>query len=102
MSNHNGYSGESTDHKEKTTSYAIHMDSVPGCDTDKCENIRQKIERKHQRWNERQAQELHERCTGYLMSRKLEMPMGFSSEQATRLLYKRKGEQKSLLHGSLI
>ncbi|KAK6144133.1 hypothetical protein DH2020_020953 [Rehmannia glutinosa] len=44
---------------------------VPGADNDKREKIRQKNE-KHQRQKERRAQELHERCSGYLMSRKLE------------------------------
>ncbi|WOK93605.1 hypothetical protein Cni_G02305 [Canna indica] len=97
MSNHNGYSGEPEDHKEKTTSTAIRIDSVPGCDTDKREKIRQKNERKHQRQKERRAQELHERCTGYLMSRKLEMlaqkivAMGFSTEQATMALIQNEG-----------
>ncbi|THU68091.1 hypothetical protein C4D60_Mb08t00240 [Musa balbisiana] len=98
MSNHNGYSGESEDQKEKsTTNNAIRVESVPGCDTDKREKIRQKNEKKHQRQKERRAQELHERCCGYLMSRKLEMlsqklvAMGFSSEQATMALIQNEG-----------
>ncbi|KAF2291787.1 hypothetical protein GH714_035601 [Hevea brasiliensis] len=58
-------------------------------DNDKREKTRQKNERKHQRQKERRVQELHERCSGYLMSRKLEalaqqlVVMGFSHEQAT-------------------
>ncbi|CAL9175735.1 unnamed protein product [Musa hybrid cultivar] len=98
MSNHNGYSGESEDQKEKNaTSNAARIESVLGCDTDKRDKIRQKNEKKHQRQKERRAQELHERCTGYLMSRKLEMlsqklvAMGFSSEQATMALIQNEG-----------
>ncbi|RRT58661.1 hypothetical protein B296_00023841 [Ensete ventricosum] len=98
LSNHNSYSGESEDQKEKiTTSNATRREPVTGCDTDKREKIRQKNERKHQRQKERRAQELHERCSGYLMSRKLEMlaqklvAMGFSSEQATMALIQNEG-----------
>ncbi|CAL9760015.1 unnamed protein product [Musa acuminata subsp. burmannicoides] len=98
MSNHNSYSGESEDQKEKiTTSNAARIEPVTSCDTDKREKIRQKNERKHQRQKERRAQELHERCSGYLMSRKLEMlaqklvAMGFSSEQATMALIQNEG-----------
>ncbi|RVW76028.1 hypothetical protein CK203_055302 [Vitis vinifera] len=59
--------------------------------------IRQKNERKHQRQKERRAQELHERCSGYLMSRKLEalaqqlVAMGFTSERATMALILNEG-----------
>ncbi|KAJ8505857.1 hypothetical protein OPV22_006743 [Ensete ventricosum] len=98
ISNHNGYSGESEDQKEKNaTSNAARIESVLGCDTDKRDKIRQKNEKKHQRQKERRAQELHERCSGYLMSRKLEMlsqklvAMGFSSEQATMALIQNEG-----------
>ncbi|RZS20099.1 hypothetical protein BHM03_00052574 [Ensete ventricosum] len=111
MSNHNGYSGESEDQKEKSiTNNAIRVESVPGCDTDKREKIRQKNEKKHQRQKERRAQELHERCCGYLMSRKLEtlsqklVAMGFSSEQATMALIQNEGRVEEsiawLLEGS--
>ncbi|KAG6500847.1 uncharacterized protein LOC121997398 [Zingiber officinale] len=91
-----GDSGED-EQKEKTTSNGPRIESIPGCDTDKREKIRQKNERKHQRQKERRAQELHERCSGYLMSRKLEMlaqkivAMGFSSEEATMALIQNEG-----------
>ncbi|KAJ7964922.1 Ubiquitin-associated/translation elongation factor EF1B protein [Quillaja saponaria] len=73
------------------------MEAVPGADNDKREKIRQKNERKHQRQKERRAQELHERCNGYLMSRKLEslaqqlVAMGFSHERATMALILNEG-----------
>ncbi|GJN14384.1 hypothetical protein PR202_gb01207 [Eleusine coracana subsp. coracana] len=96
-SNNGSCSGESEDPKEKGTSTAPRVDSVPGCDMDKREKIRQKNEKKHQRQKERRAQELHERCKGYLMSRKLEVlaqklvAMGFSSDQATMALIQNEG-----------
>lgn len=96
-SNNGSCSGESEDPKEKSTSTAPRVDSVPGCDVDKREKIRQKNEKKHQRQKERRAQELHERCKGYLMSRKLEalaqklVAMGFSSDQATMALIQNEG-----------
>ncbi|XP_062231359.1 uncharacterized protein LOC133928871 [Phragmites australis] len=96
-SNNGSCSGESEDPKEKTTSTAPRADSIPGCDIDKREKIRQKNEKKHQRQKERRAQELHERCKGYLMSRKLEalaqklVAMGFSSDQATMALIQNEG-----------
>ncbi|XP_062180051.1 uncharacterized protein LOC133884603 [Phragmites australis] len=96
-SNNGSCSGESEDPKEKSTSTAPRVDSVPGCDIDKREKIRQKNEKKHQRQKERRAQELHERCKGYLMSRKLEalsqklVAMGFSSDQATMALIQNEG-----------
>uniref|UniRef100_A0A0A9DYC1 UBA domain-containing protein n=1 Tax=Arundo donax TaxID=35708 RepID=A0A0A9DYC1_ARUDO len=96
-SNNGSCSGESEDPKEKTTSTAPRVDSVPGCDVDKREKIRQKNEKKHQRQKERRAQELHERCKGYLMSRKLEalaqklVAMGFSSDQAMMALIQNEG-----------
>ncbi|KAK4407507.1 hypothetical protein Sango_0331700, partial [Sesamum angolense] len=96
VSNNGSWSGESEDHKEKT-SHPSRQESVPGADNDKREKIRQKNERKHQRQKERRAQELHERCSGYLMSRKLEalaqqlVAMGFSQERATMALILNEG-----------
>ncbi|KAK6144121.1 hypothetical protein DH2020_020941 [Rehmannia glutinosa] len=94
ISNNGSWSGESEDHKEKTPHP---LPPVPGADNDKREKIRQKNERKHQRQKERRAQELHERCSGYLMSRKLEalaqqiVAMGFSHERATMALILNEG-----------
>ncbi|TKY68391.1 hypothetical protein E2542_SST04638 [Spatholobus suberectus] len=85
-------SGESEESKEKLTNSSMRPDSVPGCDNDRREKIRLKNERKHQRQRERRAQELHDRCCRYIMSRKLEalaqqlVAMGFSSERATMAL----------------
>lgn len=96
-SNNGSCSGESEDTKDKSTGTAPRVDSVPGCDIDKREKIRQKNEKKHQRQKERRAQELHERCKGYLMSRKLEtlaqklVAMGFSADQATMALIHNEG-----------
>ncbi|KAG8388903.1 hypothetical protein BUALT_Bualt02G0173700 [Buddleja alternifolia] len=95
VSNNGSWSGESEDHKEKTS--LSRQESVPGADNDKREKIRQKNERKHQRQKERRAQELHDRCSGYLMSRKLEVlaqqlvSMGFSQERATMALILNEG-----------
>lgn len=92
FSNNGSCSGESDESKEKATNPSVRLDSIPGCDNDRREKIRLKNERKHQRQRERRAQELHDRCCGYLMSRKLEslaqqlVAMGFSSEQATLAL----------------
>lgn len=92
FSNNGSCSGESDESKEKATNSSVRPDSVPGCDNDRREKIRLKNERKHQRQRERRAQELHDRCCGYLMSRKLEslaqqlVAMGFSSERATLAL----------------
>ncbi|KAK7405570.1 hypothetical protein VNO78_07003 [Psophocarpus tetragonolobus] len=94
VSNNSSCSGESEESKEKVvmTNASIRPDIVPGCDNDRREKIRLKNERKHQRQKERRAQELHDRCCGYLMSRKLEslaqqlVAMGFSSERATLAL----------------
>ncbi|KAL3620293.1 hypothetical protein CASFOL_035205 [Castilleja foliolosa] len=97
VSNTGSWSGESEDQKEKTTQPNPRQESVPGADNDKGEKIRLKNERKHQRQKERRAQELHERCSGYLMSRKLEalaqqlVAMGFSHEQATMALILNEG-----------
>ncbi|KAL2557296.1 Ubiquitin-associated/translation elongation factor EF1B protein [Forsythia ovata] len=97
VSNNGSWSGESEDHKEKPSHHPPRQESVPGADNDKREKIRQKNERKHQRQKERRAQELHERCNGYLMSRKLEalaqqlVAMGFSQERATMALILNEG-----------
>lgn len=97
LSNNDSCSGESEDHKEKVTSTAVRQDVVTVSDNEKREKIRQKNERKHQRQRERRAQELHERCSGYLMSRKLEslsqqiVAMGFTSERATMALMLNEG-----------
>ncbi|KAK8515672.1 hypothetical protein V6N13_139359 [Hibiscus sabdariffa] len=92
ISNNGSWSGESEDHKDKTSNPPVRQEIIPGADNDKREKIRQKNERKHQRQKERRAQELHERCNGYLMSRKLEalaqqlVAMGFSHDRATMAL----------------
>lgn len=98
LSNNDSCSGESEDPKEKTTvSNAPRKETIPGSDTDKRDKIRQKNEKKHQRQKEKRALEIHERCNGYLMSRKLEglaqklEAMGFSSEQATMALILNEG-----------
>ncbi|XP_068662465.1 uncharacterized protein [Aristolochia californica] len=97
VSNNDSCSGESEDQKEKSGNNTQRPETIPGADNDKREKIRQKNERKHQRQRERRAQELHERCCGYLMSRKLEalaqqlVAMGFSSERATMALILNEG-----------
>lgn len=97
VSNNDSCSGESEDQKEKAPGVTPRPEVIPGCDNDKRDKIRQKNERKHQRQKERRAQELHERCSGYLMSRKLEalaqqlVAMGFSSERATMALILNEG-----------
>lgn len=97
LSNNDSCSGESEDHKEKVMSTALRQEMIPVSDNEKREKIRQKNERKHQRQRERRAQELHERCSGYLMSRKLEslsqqiVAMGFTSERATMALMLNEG-----------
>ncbi|XP_022756149.1 uncharacterized protein LOC111303906 isoform X2 [Durio zibethinus] len=98
VSNNGSWSGESEDHKDKTSNPPIRQEIIPGADNDKREKIRQKNERKHQRQKERRAQELHERCSGYLMSRKLEalaqqlVAMGFSHDRATMALILNEGK----------
>ncbi|XP_057954323.1 uncharacterized protein LOC131148560 [Malania oleifera] len=98
VSNNGSWSGESEDHKDKAPNHPAKLETIPGADNDKREKIRQKNERKHQRQKERRAQELHERCSGYLMSRKLEalahqlVAMGFSSERATMALILNEGK----------
>ncbi|XVF47217.1 hypothetical protein PTKIN_Ptkin03bG0091700 [Pterospermum kingtungense] len=98
VSNNGSWSGESEDHKDKTSNPPVRQEIIPGADNDKREKIRQKNERKHQRQKERRAQELHERCSGYLMSRKLEalaqqlVAMGFSHDRATMALILNEGK----------
>ncbi|KAK3205369.1 hypothetical protein Dsin_019415 [Dipteronia sinensis] len=98
VSNNGSWSGESEDQKDKTSNQPVRQEIIPGADNDKREKIRQKNERKHQRQKERRAQELHERCNGYLMSRKLEalaqqlVAMGFSHERATMALILNEGK----------
>lgn len=97
VSNNGSWSGESEDHKENKSNLPGRQESVPGAENDKREKIRQKNEKKHQRQKEKRAQELHERCSGYLMSRKLEalaqqlVAMGFSRERATMALIMNEG-----------
>ncbi|XP_065867401.1 uncharacterized protein [Euphorbia lathyris] len=96
VSNNGSCSGESEDPKDKITN-SNRQETVPGLDNDKREKIRLKNEKKHQRQRERRAQELHDRCIGYLMSRKLEaltqqlVAMGFSHERATLALVLNEG-----------
>ncbi|CAN8256560.1 unnamed protein product [Cochlearia groenlandica] len=94
------WSGDSEDHKEKlqTTTTAAKQDTIPGADNDKGEKTRLKNGKKHQRQREKRAQELHERCCQYLMSRKLEvlaqqlLAMGIAQERATYALMLNKGK----------
>ncbi|KAK3422794.1 hypothetical protein EUGRSUZ_G03195 [Eucalyptus grandis] len=96
VSNNGSWSGESEDLKDKGGS-TPQREMVPGPDSERREKIRLKNEKKHQRQRERRAQELHERCRGYLMSRKLEalsqqlVSMGFSPERATLALMMNEG-----------
>ncbi|XP_038892080.1 uncharacterized protein LOC120081360 [Benincasa hispida] len=97
-SNNGSCSGESEDPKEKTVDSSNQQERTSGCDHEKREKIRLKNEKKHQRQKEKRAQELHERCKGYLMSRKLEalsqqlVAMGFSPERATMALILNEGK----------
>ncbi|CAH1419322.1 unnamed protein product [Lactuca virosa] len=100
LSNNGSWSGESEDPKDKSsqgTASRQEAAAVSGVDSEKREKIRQKNEKKHQRQKERRAQELHDRCCGYLMSRKLEalaqklVAMGFTSERATMALIMNEG-----------
>ncbi|GAB2287106.1 hypothetical protein Dimus_021491 [Dionaea muscipula] len=97
-SNNDSRSVESEEKKEKIPNASAKQEVIPGADNEKREKIRQKNERKHQRQKERRAQELHERCSGYLMSRKLEalaqqlVGMGFSAERATLALILNEGK----------
>ncbi|KAH9610545.1 hypothetical protein KSS87_005369 [Heliosperma pusillum] len=96
-SNNDTRSVESEDQNKEKSNAPNKLGLVPGADNDKREKIRQKNERKHQRQKEKRAQELHERCNGYLMSRKLEslaqqlVGMGFSHERATMALILNEG-----------
>lgn len=97
LSNNGSCSGESEDQKDKNgTSRSENPPGLIG-GNDRREKIRNKNERKHQRQKEKRAQELRDRCTGYLMSRKLEalsqqlVVMGFSSERATMALILNEG-----------
>lgn len=99
ISNNGSWSGESEEPKEKTSHNPPRQEAIiPGADNDKREKTRQKNEKKHQRQKEKRAQELHERCSGFLMSRKLEalaqqlVSMGFSSERATMALILNEGK----------
>ncbi|XP_052307662.1 uncharacterized protein LOC7460272 isoform X2 [Populus trichocarpa] len=96
VSNNGSCSGESEDIKEKIIN-STRQETIPGLDSDRREKIRQRNEKKHQRQRERRAQELHDRCSGYLMSRKLErlsqqlVAMGFSHERAILALMLNEG-----------
>ncbi|EOA20212.1 hypothetical protein CARUB_v10000507mg [Capsella rubella] len=98
VSNNGSWSGDSEDHKEKVSSTATKQEIIPGADNDKREKMRLKNERKHQRQKEKRAQELHERCCQYLMSRKLEVhtqkiiAMGIAHERATYALMLNEGK----------
>lgn len=98
LSNNGSCSGESEDQKDKAAlTPPPRTDSIPGADADKRDKIRQKNEKKHQRQRERRAQELHERCNNFLMSRKLGalaqqlVSMGFPCERATMALILNEG-----------
>lgn len=96
VSNNGSCSGESEDLKEKSAN-STRQEPIPCSDNDRREKIRLKNEKKHQRQKEKRAQELHDRCCGYLMSRKLEVlsqqlvAMGFSAERATLALMLNEG-----------
>ncbi|KAH7297813.1 hypothetical protein KP509_25G013900 [Ceratopteris richardii] len=96
MSNNGSCSGESEDQshsngKEKLGTGRSGHSGVIGS-ADKRDKVRGKNERKHQRQKERRAQELRDKCNGYLMSYKLEalsqqlVAMGFPQERATMAL----------------
>ncbi|KAJ6944366.1 hypothetical protein NC652_009685 [Populus alba x Populus x berolinensis] len=96
VSNNGSCSGESEDIKEKIIN-STRQETIPGLDSDRREKIRQRNEKKHQRQRERRAQELHDQCSGYLMSRKLDrlsqqlVAMGFSHERAILALMLNEG-----------
>nr|VDC86021.1 unnamed protein product [Brassica oleracea] len=104
VSNNGSWSGDSEDHKEKVppTTATAKQEAIPGAadDDNKREKMRLKNERKHQRQKEKRAQELHERCCQFLMSRKLEVlvqqvqviVMGISHERATYALMLNEGK----------
>lgn len=97
ISNNGSWSGESEDPKDKASSQGTTSRQEAVVSGDKREKIRQENEKKHQRQKERRAQELHDRCCGYLMSRKLEslaeklVAMGFPLERATMALIMNQG-----------
>ena len=103
VSNNGSWSGDSEDYKEKAlpTTATAKQEAIPGAaDNEKREKMRLKNERKHQRQKEKRAQELHERCCQFLMSRKLEVlvqqvqviVMGVSHERATYALMLNEGK----------
>ncbi|KAI3795883.1 hypothetical protein L1987_38543 [Smallanthus sonchifolius] len=99
VSNNGSWSGESEDPKDKPfQGLTSRQEAGPGVDSDKREKIRQKNEKKHQRQKERRAHELHERCCGFLISRKLDglaeqlVAMGFPLERATMALIANEGK----------
>ncbi|CAH9134529.1 unnamed protein product, partial [Cuscuta epithymum] len=102
ISNNESWSGcESEDHDKEKISHppAPRQETiVPSiAENEKREKTRQKNEKKHQRQKERRAQELHEKCSGFLMSRKVDtlaqqlVAMGFSQERATIALVLNEG-----------
>uniref|UniRef100_A0A1J3K1I6 UBA domain-containing protein n=1 Tax=Noccaea caerulescens TaxID=107243 RepID=A0A1J3K1I6_NOCCA len=104
-SNNGSWSGDSEDHKEKVSTTAAKQEVIiPGADNDKREKMRLKNEKKHQRQKEKRAQELHERCCQFLMSRKLEVlaqqliAMGISHERATYALMLNEGKIEESVH----
>ncbi|CAN8236656.1 unnamed protein product [Cochlearia groenlandica] len=98
VSNNGSCSGESEDHKEKAPNAAPKQEIIPGADNDKREKTRLKNERKHLRKKEKRAHKLHEKCSQFLMSRKLEalaqqlIAMGISHERATYALVLNEGK----------
>eukprot|EP00249_Psilotum_nudum_P018708 c26926_g1_i1 orf=321-2339(+) len=101
VSNNGSCSGESEDQLRASgkDNHGLAVGTLPGLmgNVDKKDKIRCKNERKHQRQKERRAQELKDRCNGYLMSWKLEalahqlVAMGFSHERATMALILNEG-----------
>ncbi|XP_019083581.1 PREDICTED: uncharacterized protein LOC104703508 isoform X1 [Camelina sativa] len=102
VSNNGSCSGDSEDHK--TTNLPLKQEVIPGADNDKREKVRQKNGRKHQRQKERRALDLYDKCTTYLMSRKLEaltqqlVAMGLSQEHATTALMMNDGKVEESVH----
>ncbi|GMH11439.1 hypothetical protein Nepgr_013280 [Nepenthes gracilis] len=83
--------------RRKMPNVSTRQEMVLFTDNDNREKICQKNKRKHQRQKKRMAQELHERCSCFLLSRKLEalspqpVGMGLSAEQATVALILNEG-----------
>ncbi|CAN1121378.1 hypothetical protein LINPERPRIM_LOCUS2153 [Linum perenne] len=96
------YFGEEDHPTKESLTKTPHPDNsyitVPGLDNDRREKIRLKNEKKHARQKERRAQELHDRCCGVLMLRKLELlsqqivAMGFSKDRAATALMMNEGK----------